>query len=259
MDIARLCAAQNHLQSWFLRRERLWRQKAWSYGFNMIDHNNKFIHASTVIRRKKNEIVQLEINRRTVHGVSNLKREISFYFADRFSQEHNRALDFDMGHHLKKSADQVRFLESRPTRDEVKNAVWACGTDKAPGFDGYNFKFIREMWDVINEQIYEFVLDFLDFSGSAKAINVTWVTLIPKIMDPCSIEDYRQISIMGTLYKVMSKLLSLRLKQVIASLIDESHNAFVMDRQILGVLVTNEAIRWLKKKRIHGALLKLDF
>ena len=56
-------------------------------------------------------------------------------------------------------------MESIPKREEVKNAVWACGTDKAPGFDGYNFKFIREMWDVIKEEIYDFVLEFLNSGG----------------------------------------------------------------------------------------------
>src|SRR5688572_19757773 len=62
------------------------------------------------------------------------------------------------------------------------------------------------------------------------------------------------------LYKIISILLSNRLKEVIAPLIDESQSAFVMDRQILdGVLVANEAIAWLKRKKIPGALLKLDF
>src|SRR5688572_5489845 len=62
------------------------------------------------------------------------------------------------------------------------------------------------------------------------------------------------------LYKIISILLSNRLKEVIGPLIDESQSAFVLDRQILdGVLVANEAISWLKKKKIPGALLKLDF
>ncbi|XP_057528939.1 secreted RxLR effector protein 78-like [Amaranthus tricolor] len=43
-------------------------------------------------------------------------------------------------------------------------------------------------------------------------------------------------------------------------LIDESQTAFVRNRQILdGVLIANESIRWLKKKKILGTLIKLDF
>ena len=85
MDKAKLIAAKNHLQSWLVRRERIWRQKARSYGFSMKDHNTKFFHTSIVIRRKRNEIVHLKINEKNFHGVTNLKREIRNYFVKRFS------------------------------------------------------------------------------------------------------------------------------------------------------------------------------
>ena len=95
-----------------------------------------------------------------------------------------------------------------------KQAVWACGVDKAPGFDGYNFKFIREMWDIMKEEIYELVLDFCINNSSVKHLNVTWVSLIPKTDNPSSIEDYRPISMVGALYKIISKILATRLKEV---------------------------------------------
>lgn len=152
------------------------------------------------------------------------------------------------------------ILEATPSREEIKNAVWACGTDKAPGFDGYNFKFIREMWDVVQNDISDFVMEFFNSGSSLRSVNITWVTLIPKIDHPESIDDYRPISRVGALYKIISKILSFRLKDVISPLIDEAQSAFVANRQILdGVLVANESLRWLKKNRVHGALLKLDF
>ena len=93
-----------------------------------------------------------------------------------------------------------------------------------------------------------------------RQVNVTWVTLIPKSENPMTIEDYRPISMVGALYKIIAKILSLRLREVIAPLIDESQSAFVMNRQILdGVLIASESLRWLKKKQIPGTLIKLDF
>ena len=116
------------------------------------------------------------------------------------------------------------------------------------------------MWEVIKDEIYDFVLDFFNSGCSARNINVTWVTLIPKVVDPQSIEDYRPISMVGALYKIISKLLSFRLKKVIAPLIDETQSAFVMNRQIFdGVLIANESINWLKKRKFPGTLVKLDF
>ena len=145
MERARLNAAYSVLHQWLIRREQIWRQRARTYGFNMKDHNMKFFHASTVFRRKKNEIIQTKINGRSVQGVSNLKSKIRNYFAERFAQEQVPAFDFSMDEHPKISEAQSKFLEAIPSREEIKIVVWACGIDKAPGFDGYNFKFIREM------------------------------------------------------------------------------------------------------------------
>ena len=199
-------------------------------------------------------------NGRNVQGVPNLEAEIRSYFANRFSQVQTPKFDFSLGNHSKITDAQVEFLETTPLREKVKNAVWACGIDKAPGFDGYNSKFIKEMWDVLKDEIYDFVLEFFVSGCTVRHLNVTWVTLIPKVVNPTSNDDYRPISMVGALYKIISKILSLHLKEVIDPLIDESQSAFVMNRQILdGVLIANESLRWLKKKKIPGTLLKLDF
>ena len=190
--------------------------------------------------------------------ISNMK--VRNYFVQRFKQQQTPAFDFNLDNHQKLSAEQVQLLETIPSQEEVQQAVWACGTDKAPGFDGFNFKFFREMWDVLKDEIYDFVLDVFVNGSSVSHLNITWVSLIPKSANPTSIEDYRPISMVGALYKIISKILSLRLKNVIAYLIDESQSAFVGNRQILdGVMIANESIRWLKKKKIPGTLIKLDF
>ena len=250
MEYARLKAANNFLHQWLIRRERVWRQRARTYGFNIKDHNTKFFHASTLFKRKKNEIVQININGRSVHGVANLKSKIRNYFVQRLAQEQKPVFDFNLDNHPKITEAQAVSLETIPSREDVKRAVWECGIDKAPGYDGFNFKFIREMWEVIEDEIFENVMEFFIEGRTVRHLNVTWVSLIPKVENPTSIEDYRPVSKVGALYKIIAKILSSRLKEVIAPLIDESQSAFVMNRQILdGVLIANESLRWLKKKR----------
>nr|GEY20702.1 RNA-directed DNA polymerase, eukaryota [Tanacetum cinerariifolium] len=46
------------------------------------------------------------------------------------------------------------------SNEEVKKAVWECGSNKAPGPDGFSFAFIKKYWDLMKMDIFEFVNSF---------------------------------------------------------------------------------------------------
>jgi hypothetical protein len=74
------------------------------------------------------------------------------------------------------------------------------------------------------------------------------------------LKDVRPISLVGSLYKIISKLLATRVKQVMLEVISDHQTAFIKGRQILdNVLIANEAIHFLKKRKGKGYLFKLDF
>ena len=61
---------------------------------------------------------------------------------------------------------------------------------------------------MLEDEIYESVLDFFIAGHSIRHLNITWVTLIPKRENPTDIDDYRPISMVGALYKIIAKILS---------------------------------------------------
>ena len=65
---------------------------------------------------------------------------------------------------------------------------------------------------------------------------------------------------MGTIYKVISKVLVGRINKVLNFVVDESQSAFLKGRGILdSVLMANEVIEDLRRRGRSGLCLKVDF
>ena len=71
------------------------------------------------------------------------------------------------------------------------------------------------------------VLEFLNTGYMEPDLNYTYIVLIPKIKSPEKIFDHRPISLCNVIYKIISKVLANRLKQILPQLIAPSQSAFV--------------------------------
>lgn len=68
-------------------------------------------------------------------------------------------------------------------------------------------------------------------------------------------DEYRPISMISYLYKIISKILTTKLKVVMGDVILEAQRGFIQGKSILNsVLIANETIKWHKKKRKIGAM-----
>ncbi|GKE24724.1 putative RNA-directed DNA polymerase, eukaryota, reverse transcriptase zinc-binding domain protein [Tanacetum coccineum] len=94
----------------------------------------------------------------------------------------------------------------------------------------------------------------------SRGCNSSFITLVPKIDDPLSLNDFRPISLIGCQYKIISKILANRLAMVISAVVSEVQTAFIKEHQIVdGPFIMDEIISWarLYKKKIF--ILKVDF
>ncbi|GJY76143.1 RNA-directed DNA polymerase, eukaryota, partial [Tanacetum coccineum] len=53
------------------------------------------------------------------------------------------------------SHEQSDHMEREVSNDEIKKSVWECGTDKAPGPDGFTFGFFRHFWHLVDRDVCE--------------------------------------------------------------------------------------------------------
>nr|GEW91037.1 RNA-directed DNA polymerase, eukaryota [Tanacetum cinerariifolium] len=129
--------------------------------------------------------------------------------------------------------DLILDLESPISKDEIRTAVWGCGMDKSPRPDGFTFEFFRKYWAVVGPDFSTAVEWFFEHGDFAIGCNSSFVALIPKVLDPKVVSDYRPISLIGSLYKVVTKILAIRLSLVISDLISDVQTTFLPNRQIL--------------------------
>jgi len=135
--------------------------------------------------------------------------------------------------------DEMLWLEEPISKGEIEKAIASCDPSKAPGYDAFNLKCIKKMWPMIEEEFCAYILRFFETGKLHASFNTTWVTLIPKKQGILEMSDFRPISLVGCIYKVLSR----RLKAVLPSITGETQSAFVNGRQILdGALVANEVV-----------------
>ncbi|KAH0644895.1 hypothetical protein KY284_032779 [Solanum tuberosum] len=117
------------------------------------------------------------------------------------------------------------------TADDVKAALDSIVDSKAPGEDGFNAYFFKKAWPDIGEEIV--------------------ITLIPKTQHPTSIKEYSPIYYCTTLYKIISKMVTLRLHSVMEDLVDPSQVAFVPGRMLHdNVIMSHELVKGYGRKSV---------
>lgn len=139
-------------------------------------------------------------------------------------------------------------------------AITNCDCSKSLGPDGFNFKFVKECWQVIREDIMKMFDEFHQHEKLVSGLNHFFIVLIPKKEEALTLKDYRPISLIGCVYKIMSKVLAVRLSKVINHIISDCQSAFVSNRSIMdGVVILNEVISEARRKKFERILFKIDF
>ena len=140
------------------------------------------------------------------------------------------------------SQQEAENLEIPFSEVEVHSALMEMNGDKAPRPDGFTMAFWQSCSNFAKE-IMEMFKEFHEHSSFLKSLNNTFLVLIPKKGGTEDLGDFRPISLLGGLYKLLAKVLANKLKKVVGKVVSPAQNAFVMGRQILDVsLIANEVI-----------------
>ena len=96
------------------------------------------------------------------------------------------------------------------------------------------------------------VKDFFRTGKLPRSSNISHILLILKKKEPVIVADLRPISLCNVFYKIIAKMLTIRLRKVIADLIGEEHSAFVPGRHITDNILISFEILYLIKRKTKG-------
>lgn len=131
---------------------------------------------------------------------------------------------------------------------EVETTVNLLKAGKAPGPDGFTSNFFQHFWELIKWEVWQVVEESRTLRWMYPGMNATFIALIPKAEESNTLDKYRPIALCNIVYKIVSKVVALRLKPMLPLIISPEQSGYVEGRQITdGIILTHEIIHSLKQ------------
>ncbi|KAL4347618.1 hypothetical protein GQ457_17G007830 [Hibiscus cannabinus] len=212
----------------YRKDEREWLQKSRLKWFKEGDKNTRFFHLTASRRRNANFITSIESENGEIVDLKQIELAFVKYFKDNFNGSNTIPVRH-FGVQLKALSHTSRSL-------------------------------LQSRFSVREDEIMKLFDDFYTGKITEKSLNHSFIALIPKVKSPTRLEDYRPISLVSSLYKIIARVLSRRLAGCLAEVVGENQFAFTAGKQITYCnLIANEVIDDIKKNNRAAVVFKADF
>ncbi|XP_015966728.1 uncharacterized protein LOC107490459 [Arachis duranensis] len=246
-----------------LQEELFWYQKSREQWVKYGNRNTKFFHLQTLVRRNHNRVYGLYVRDGSWSTDPYILQEeaLSFYknlFGTTEEVEVDCLGDVPMP---TLSTEACARLTNPVSFAEVKSAVFSMSSFKAPGPDGFQAYFFKEYWEIVGTEIWNIVWSTFLGEYLNSSIMETLIVLIPKIDNPTFMKDFRPISLCNVVYKIITKVLTNRLRPFLSDIVSHLQGGFIPGCGAPdNIIVAQEILNFMKHtKSKQGTLaFKID-
>jgi exonuclease III len=241
-----------------LRRIKI-RQQSRLTWIKLGDANTRLFHLRANSRRRKNFIASLSTPTGTVTSHQDKALQLLHYYTSLLgtSSARHTMLNWEQ---LQIQRHDLSQLDEPINEEEVRKAIFEAPPKKAPGPDGYTGLFYKLTWDIIKEDLMQALKQLYELRGNTcSLVNSANVTLLPKREDALTPADYRPISLVHSVAKILTKVLANRLAPHLPKIVSPSQSAFIKGRSIQdNFQYIQGAINHFHRSKTPMIFLKLD-
>ncbi|XP_021980825.1 uncharacterized protein LOC110876976 [Helianthus annuus] len=167
------------------------RQKSMSKWVVDGDENSNFFHLVINSNISTNRLNGLMIGGEWITYPLSIKESLYEFFKHQFSEPMTVRPGMVCSGIATISGSEATMLERPFIVEEIKAAVWECEGDRAPGPNGFNFKFIKRCWEGLRVDLVKLFNKFYVDGSINKGCTSSFIALIPKIKDPVGPANFR--------------------------------------------------------------------
>ncbi|XP_061367828.1 uncharacterized protein LOC133310843 [Gastrolobium bilobum] len=209
------------LEMILLREELSWFQRSRVSWLKFGDKNTKFFHSTTIARRRNNKVMTI-------------KNKMGEWTADS-----NDLVNTVVGYFEKLFLVEEGAIEDYPIKG-VFPRLEAVELNKLAIF-------------LMRRRLRTLFLKWVDLKlqgWMVQDVNQTHLCLIPKKDNPESMKDFRPISLCSVSYKLVTKIIADRLRELMPKLVSPNQCAFIKGRNSAdNILVAQEIINSMQRKK----------
>ena len=158
------------------------------------------------------------------------------------------------------SDDEKLGCEGPITKEECKFALATMARNKAAGVSGFSAEFFSFFW----EQMENIIVEYINEAKSNQQLFVTHrrgvLTLIPKKGNQLNLANKRPICLLDVIYKLIAKVISIRINRVIDKIVHKNQTGFIKGRFIgENTRLIADLMDYCMIDNIEGIMLAVDY